>query len=210
MVSSIRIKWFGHACYKVQWGDYSVVFDPFEDGNVPGLENVRTEAGQVLYSHDHGDHHGTEQVQIKPADSNELSVTIIDTFHDDQQGTLRGENKIHILNNGSYRIAHLGDLGCRLEDQQIQQLKGLDVIMIPVGGYYTIDAGQAKELVDLIQPKIVLPMHYRSDTFGFDTIGRLEEYTDLCNDVVYYESDEIEINSETKTQTAVLKYKNGV
>ena len=89
---------------------------------------------------------------------------------------MRGRNTIHILSANGKRIAHFGDLGCKLPADQLAQLKDLDIAMIPVGGHYTIDAAQAADLVCKIAPAHVIPMHYRGDNnaFGFDVIGTVQ------------------------------------
>lgn len=204
-MNKCTITWLGHACFKLEFDDYKIVIDPFKDDYVPGCAPIREKANLVLCSHAHGDHNYAEAVEIEEKDHSLVSVTIIHTYHDDQKGTLRGENKIHILDNGSLRIAHLGDLGCELEEDQKQTLSDMDVLLIPVGGYYTINALQAKKLIDEINPKVVIPMHYRGEGFGFDVIGTVNEYTDLCDDVVLYDDNKIEITKNTKKQTAVLK-----
>lgn len=206
MNKKITVTWLGHACYKLAWSDYSIVFDPFEDGYVPGFNPVRTAANQLLYSHDHRDHHGVDQVTLLPSDK-KAAITIIDTYHDDQKGALRGRNKIHIVHYDNLKAAHFGDLGCDLTTDQEEMLKDLDLIFIPVGGYYTIDAQKAKEIAAKIKPRVTIPMHYRSDSFGFDVLGRVEAFTDLCDDVVYYDSNQLEITDDTLKQTAVLSYK---
>ena len=99
----------------------------------------------------------------------------------------------------------MGDIGCPLTREQKDLLKHLDAILIPVGGYYTIDAAQAKAVVDDLAPRVVIPMHYRSDHFGYPVIGRLEEFTGLCRNVVEYDSNGLLLTAETRPQTAVLK-----
>ena len=105
-------------------------------------------------------------------------------------------------------MAHLGDLGCTLEPEQMEKLKGLDALMIPVGGFYTIDAKQAKALVDQLQPRVTIPMHYRGDGFGYEVTGPLEDYLALCRDqnVVRYPGNTLELTPDTPAQTAVLTY----
>lgn len=204
--NQLTVTWHGHSCFTVSKDEYSIVFDPYSPGSVPGLPDLNLTADQVLCSHGHRDHTCPEAVSLMDScKKNPFDILKIDTWHDDQKGALRGENRIHILETDGLRIAHMGDIGCMLSVVQLEQLKRLDVIMIPVGGYYTIDAVQAKEITDLLSPRIVIPMHYRTDTFGYPVIGRLEEYTRLCNDVVAYDSNTLIINENTKPQTAVLK-----
>ena len=95
---------------------------------------------------------------------------------------------------------------CRLTPEQAGRLQGLDALLVPVGGYYTIDAGQAKALVDALRPRVVVPMHYRSDTFGYDVLAPLEDYLALCRDVVRYPGNTLELTAGTPAQTAVLRY----
>ncbi|MBQ0000341.1 MAG: MBL fold metallo-hydrolase [Clostridiales bacterium] len=183
----MKITWLGHACFKVEADGYTVVFDPYKDGSVPGLGNVSETANMVLCSHEHGDHSGRECVKITDGTA-PFTVTKIETYHDETKGTKRGPNTIHILDDGTCKVAHLGDLGCDLEPAQIELLKDMDAVMIPVGGFFTIDAKQAAALIGEIQPKMAIPMHFRSDknmkkNFGYDVIGTVSEFTRLFEDV---------------------------
>ncbi len=203
-MNSITIKWHGHSCYSVTADDYTIVLDPFADGYVPGLPNIRPEANAVFCSHDHNDHGCVDVVTVTEKENSPFEVLKIDSYHDDVQGIKRGKNLIHILETHGMRIVHFGDLGCMLTDEQTEILKHADVVMIPVGGFYTIDAHQAKEIVSSIEPKIVIPMHYRSDSFGYPVLGQLEEFTKYYDNIVTYESDAIVITPDTAAQTAVL------
>lgn len=201
----IRITWLGHACFKVESQGYAVVIDPYEDGYVPGLAPLRDTANHVLCSHKHGDHNYKAAISVSGRASSPFRITALPTYHDDKLGELRGSNTIHILENGFLRVAHLGDLGCGLTEEQAVLLTGLDAVMIPVGGYYTIDARQAKALVDRIQPKVVIPMHYRGETFGFDVLATIDDFTDLCEVVVEYPGCFLELTKDTEPHTAILK-----
>ena len=203
-MSKIGITWHGHSCYSVTADDYTIVLDPFADGSVPGLPNLELHANSVLCSHQHSDHGCTDVVTVTEKENSPFLVSVIDTFHDDAEGSKRGPNKIHVLEAHGMRIVHFGDLGCMLTDEQAALLKQADVLMIPVGGFYTIDAVQAKEIVSALEPKVVIPMHYRSDTFGYDVIGRLEEFTQFYNNIVTYETSTLVLDAETMVQTAVL------
>ena len=204
-MGKITLKWHGHSCFSVTADNYTIVLDPFADGSVPGLPNLDLHANLVLCSHQHSDHGCTDVVTVTEQENSPFQVLKIDTFHDDAQGTKRGPNRIHILEAGGMRIVHFGDLGCMLTSEQIDLLKKADVLMIPVGGFYTIDADQAKEIVSILEPKVVIPMHYRSDSFGYPVIGRLEEFTKYYTNIVTYESDTLVLDAETKAQTAVLR-----
>lgn len=201
---AMEITWLGHACYKITTKEYSLVIDPYEDHYVPGLGIMRETANQVLISHGHRDHSCAEVVEITEKTPSPLTITSMEAFHDGENGALRGISLIHIIDNGSVRVAHLGDLGCPLTEEQKEALKGLDALMIPIGGYYTIDAQQALQIVEEIRPKVVIPMHYRSDSFGYDVLGTLDQFTDHCEIVVEYPGNTLELTEDTDAHTAVL------
>lgn len=201
----MTLTWLGHSCFLVESQGFRLILDPYEPGSVPGYQPISAQADQVLCSHEHRDHHGVDQVTLRQGGVSPFTVETISTWHDDQQGALRGPNTIHILDDGQCRIAHLGDLGCQLTATQKDQLKGLDALLIPVGGYYTIDASQAKALADELKPRVVIPMHYRGEGFGYDVIGPLEAFTAFCGNVVSYPGSQLELTVQTPEQVAVLK-----
>ena len=179
----------------------------YTDGPVtPGEEKIYV--NRVLCSHGHGDHCGTEGVSLRQGRPSPFTVETINTWHDDKEGALRGPNTIHVLSDGQCRIAHLGDLGCDLATEQTEKLRNLTALLIPVGGHFTIDAVQAKRLVDELSPVVVVPMHYRQAGVGYDVIGTVEQFTKLCDDVVDYPGSELELTPQTGRQTAVLKPQN--
>ncbi len=224
----MKLTWLGHSCFRVEADGCAIVIDPYADGTVPGLRPLRPTANEVLASHGHDDHGAVDIVRIVPAKSpSPFRVTKILTAHDDQDGALRGPNVIHVLEakgedslrNPSMapdssnqrrrcevRAAHLGDLGHMLTAAQIDAIGPLDALMIPIGGYYTIDAQTAKAVVDALAPTVVLPMHYRSDAFGFDVIDTADAFLRLMDPVTRYDGDAIEIVKGMPRQTAVLTY----
>ena len=202
----MNLIWNGHSCFTLKTAEGSVVFDPYRDGSVPGLSPIRLTADLVLCSHDHRDHGARELVALTGRTPS-FSVETISTFHDPEGGALRGPDTIHILSAEGMRLAHLGDLGCELAPEQLDRLRGLDVLLIPVGGYYTIDAKQAQALAEELKPRIVVPMHYRSDTFGYEVISGVEDFLALRSDVVRYPGSALELTPHTPTQTAVLTYR---
>ena len=204
----MKITWLGHSCFTVESQGYRIVLDPYKDGTVPGLAPVRVEADQVLCSHGHDDHCGTECVSLCQGGASPFTVEVIDSWHDDKEGALRGPNTIHVLSDGQCRVAHLGDLGCDLTPEQKEKLRHLTALLIPVGGHFTIDAAQAKRLADELSPAVVVPMHYRQAGIGYDVIGTVEQFTKLCDDVVTYPGSELELTPQISKQTAVLKPQN--
>lgn len=204
---SILIRWLGHSCFRVECPNYSIILDPFAPGSVPGFLPISETADMVLCSHDHHDHGYAQGVTLAgEAKKSPFTVTKLDSFHDDQQGALRGKNIIHVLEAEGVRIAHFGDVGCMPAPEVLEQLRDLDAVMIPVGGHYTVGPEGAKAIVDVIEPRVVIPMHYRSDRFGLTPIGPVEEYLDICGRWVRYETDTIEITPDMSRHTAVLEY----
>lgn len=202
----IKLKWLGHSCFRAESGGFALVLDPFEPGSVPGCRDIRETAGGVLCSHQHHDHNYRAGVTLE-AGENPFQVSVVETFHDDCRGAKRGPNLIHILEAGGVRAAHFGDIGCMPEPAQLEQLQNLDAVMLPVGGFYTVGPKEAKAIVDAIRPRVVIPMHYRSESFGFDVLGPVEDFLDLCGGAVRrIEGDTIEITPGMEPQAAVLRY----
>ncbi len=201
----MKIQWHGHSCFSVEAEGYTVVFDPYEDNNVPGLAPLRLTADAVYCSHEHNDHNARDLVTLSGRDC-ALQIDTIPTFHDDALGEKRGKNTIHILSVDGMRIAHMGDLGHIPGPKHMMMLQGLDAMLIPVGGYYTIDAATAQEIVSLVSPRVVIPMHYRLGKMGYDVIGELSHFTKLFSNVNYYDTDTLVLTADTPAQTAVLKY----
>ena len=201
--------WHGHACFEIITEAGSVVLDPYSDNSVPGLCPLALRADVVLCSHEHGDHNYRRGVLLSGQPCG-IDVSWIDTWHDDVQGAKRGPNRIHVLKAEGMTAVHLGDLGCALTADQVEQLKHPDVLMIPVGGYYTIDASQALKIVEQLEPVVVLPMHYRGktaggDLFGYDVISTVDAFRKACPNPVDYDADWIEVGPDTAAQTAFLK-----
>ena len=206
----MNLTYIGHSCFKLEYKGYTVIFDPYEDGHVPGYADIREKADLVLCSHGHGDHNAADIIEKigEGINRNPFTITEIASYHDDAQGTLRGNNVIRVLDDGEYRIAHFGDLGCELTEQQKEQLKDLDVALIPVGGFYTIDAPTAKKVIDSISPRITIPMHFRGNGFGYDVLGDAEEYLKLCDKVVRMPGSTVEITKKTPAGTILLTAQN--
>ena len=202
----MNITWIGHSCFKIESNGYEIITDPYEDGYVPGLKPLRESADMVLCSHEHGDHNARNLVTIKEGRTCPFTIEKIATWHDEVKGTKRGPNTIHIIEDGMVRIAHLGDLGCELEEEQIEKMKNLDVCMVPVGGHYTIDGRQATELIHRIQPKQVIPMHFRDDKagFGFDVISTVSEFAECMGSVIFKGGSTVSTDQMPEAQVVVL------
>lgn len=184
-MSEFIITYHGHSCFTVECDSWRVAFDPYSPGSVPGLSGLALEADEVLCSHTHGDHGYKAAVKIRPhAAENPFTVETIRCPHDDAGGAKRGMNTIHILTAGGKKIVHMGDVGCALPESDMAKLRGALAVLIPVGGYYTIDAREADAMARAIGAQVVIPMHYRTATSGFDVISPLEDFLALRDDVV--------------------------
>ncbi len=185
------IKYVGHACFKIRDNEtgYSIVLDPYRHGSVDGYGKIVDSASEVLCSHEHADHHGVEHITVEPMDESPFDVTWIDTWHDPEKGALRGPNRIHIITRKKTgeKLIHYGDIGEKLEDllteENMALLKDADIALIPVGGVYTYDRNEALELIEKTKPKMVLPMHYRSQTLNFDFphIDSIEQFMEAAS-----------------------------
>ena len=203
----MRLLWHGHSCFSVVTDVGTAVFDPYADGKVPGLAPLSLTADAVYCSHGHNDHSAADKVNLtgrKPA----LSVATVSCYHDERRGLLRGRNTIHILSAEGMRVAHLGDLGHALKGAALDTLRGVDALLLPVGGCYTIDPKTARAVADAVGARVVIPMHYRLGGMGFPVLAELSAYTSLCGDVKMYDTNELELTAETPAQTAVLRYEN--
>lgn len=160
----------GHAAFKLRGKSATVVTDPFDEKKV-GIKFPKSlEADIVTVSHNHDDHNAVSAVGGSPFvitgpgeyEVKGVSVIGVSSFHDDQSGAQRGKNTMYRIEIDHVKIGHLGDVGHVLTSAQVDALDGIDVLLIPVGGVYTIDAQKAAQIVADIEPRIVIPMHYQS------------------------------------------------
>jgi L-ascorbate metabolism protein UlaG (beta-lactamase superfamily) len=175
------ISYLGHSCFKIQDkigpDGVTVVTDPFDKSL--GLKVPNFEADVVTVSHDHEDHSNSSALRGNPFvidvpgeyEIKGAMIVGVESFHDDQQGAERGKNIAYRIEVDGISIGHLGDLGHVLSDEEMEQLGVIDILMIPVGGKFTIDAKKAVEVVNQIEPRIVIPMHYKLPDSNVDIDG---------------------------------------
>lgn len=208
-MGTIHLTWHGHSCFTLEENGYAIALDPFGDGAVPGFGPVQLTADEVLCSHDHFDHNAVECVQLRNEDGkqNPFRITEIRSWHDDAQGSKRGYNIIRIFDDGEYRIAHMGDIGCPPTAEQKEQLKKIDVMLMPVGGFFTMEPEDVHALVQELAPRMLVPMHYSGQGFGYDVIAPLDKYLALCGGekVVRLEKNGLSLPEDLTEGTVVLK-----
>jgi len=167
-----KISWAGQSCFQISVSnskDHSadIVIDPFDEAT--GLKVPNFSADILLVSHDHHDHNNIKGVKGEPFiisgpgeyEVKEIFIKGIPSFHDDKEGKEKGKNTIYLIEAEGIKFCHLGDLGQKLlTDEQLEKIDGVDVLMIPVGGEYTISSTEAQKIISQIEPKMVIPMHY--------------------------------------------------
>lgn len=174
----------GHAQFLLETqSGLRILTDPFNP-DVP-WPYFETSADVVTSSHGHFDHCHFDKVQGSPVIVKDLGahapapgvrVTGYPSFHDDAQGAKRGPNIIYLIEVDSLKVAHLGDLGAEPAQEVLDALRGLDVVFVPVGGTYTLDAGQAAALMRKLQPRVVIPMHFKKASQGFQNIEAVDAF----------------------------------
>ena len=173
----MKIEYLGHACFRI---DGCLVIDPYKDGSVPGLEPLRVTAAKVICTHGHTDHSGVECVELDGGEC-DLEIREVVSFHDDAGGRLRGPNTIFIITSAAgEKLVHLGDLGHFPNDKQLAAISDADYLLIPVGGYYTIDAEMAVKICEAARPKCIIPMHYRTAASGYPELETVDEFVKLA------------------------------
>ena len=201
----MKLTWYGHSCFMIESRAGRVVFDPYADGSVPGLTLKPLTADLVLCSHGHADHAGEDKVTLT-GEQTDYTVETLGCWHDDANGQKRGENLIRIVSGGGARVCHLGDVGHMLSKGQIKAIGHVDALLIPVGGFYTIDAATARELADAIDAQLVIPMHYRGEGFGYDVIETVQPFLDLTKNVEFVDGSSIELPDFGAPRTVVLTF----
>jgi L-ascorbate metabolism protein UlaG (beta-lactamase superfamily) len=162
------ITWYGHACFRLGERGAVVVTDPF--GDHLGYTRPRIRADVVTISHDHAGHNNRVGFRGGPKffdgpgeyEVRGVFITGIATYHDGRRGAVRGRNTVFVFEFASMTICHLGDLGHLPAQDELEALGDVDVLLIPVGGLHTIDASKATEVISLLEPRLVIPMHYKT------------------------------------------------
>jgi L-ascorbate metabolism protein UlaG (beta-lactamase superfamily) len=176
----MKIKWLGHACFLITSGDgLRVITDPYAVGGGINYSPIRETADVVVVSHDHGDHNNVATVQGKPEvvkgtgtkTAKGIQFKGVATSHDASQGTQRGSNTVFCFTIDDLKLCHLGDLGHVLSPAQVTEIGGVDILFVPVGGFFTIDATVASHVCDQLKPKVVIPMHFKTPKCGYAIAG---------------------------------------
>jgi L-ascorbate metabolism protein UlaG (beta-lactamase superfamily) len=179
----MKIKWYGHSAFQITTDRGTrIIIDPYESGAFDGsitYGSITDETDIVLTSHDHGDHNYIKDIKGKFAHINKagqyeekgVKIKAIPTFHDKSKGEERGANLVFVVSAEDIIVVHLGDLGHTLDSNILQGIGKVDILLVPVGGFFTIDANEATKVMNDINPAITIPMHYKTESTSLPIDG---------------------------------------
>jgi L-ascorbate metabolism protein UlaG (beta-lactamase superfamily) len=176
----MKVKWLGHASFLItSKGGTKIITDPYAVGGGIDYSPIRETADVVTVSHDHGDHNNVSAVQGKPEvvrgsgkkAAKGIQFKGIATSHDASQGTQRGSNTVFCFTVDDLKLCHLGDLGHVLSPGQVAEIGAVDILFVPVGGFFTIDAPVAGRVCDQLKPRITIPMHFKTPKCAYPIAG---------------------------------------
>ena len=215
----MKVKWLGHATFLITSDEGTkIITDPYQPGMF-GLnyDKIEEAADIVVVSHDHPDHNYVEGVPGEPqvvrgSGSHKvkgIEFKGIPSYHDESSGSERGANDMFCFTVNGVRVCHAGDLGHTLSDRQAADIGEVDVLIIPIAGTYTIDAAAANKVVDQVKPRVVIPMHFKTDKCPSFPVTDVEPFLAGKTDVKRMDTSEVEFKKEelpTATEIVVLKH----
>lgn len=199
----MKVKWLGHASFLITAENGTrIITDPYVAGSGLKYGEIKEPAEIVTVSHDHFDHNnvasvvGNPQVVKDPAPTEISGIRFrgVPTYHDDSKGKERGNNVIFTMEIDGLRVCHVGDLGHPLSNQQVADIGKVDVLLIPVGGFFTIDAKVASDVCGKLSPKVVIPMHFKNDRCDFP-IADVDDFLQGKESVLKAEATEAEFKA---------------
>jgi L-ascorbate metabolism protein UlaG (beta-lactamase superfamily) len=203
----MKIKFYGHSAFMITTDTgVRIITDPYQSGAFGGALSygkITDEADIVLASHDHDDHNYTKDIKgkfvhIKTAGAHDIKgliIRAIPSHHDTSKGKERGNNLIFVVEADGLTIVHAGDLGHTLGKEAIEKIGKTDILLIPVGGFYTIDAREATKVMTDLKPAITIPMHFKTDKCNFP-ISDVQEFIGNKKNVKRPKASEVEIKKE--------------
>ncbi len=198
----LEIRWHGHSCFEIS-NKFTIVTDP-HDGKSIGITPPMVTADIVMVSHDHFDHNSTKTVSTnnttiiedkRKRTVQDILIRGIQTFHDRCHGEKRGNNIVFVFTMDGITFCHLGDLGHSLDEKQIRLIGQVDILFIPVGGTYTLDAENSWDIINKINPRIIIPMHYKIEGLSLP-IAPVDEFISYSVYEVIKVGNQIDIELE--------------
>ena len=212
----MKIKWLAHASFLITSSEnIRILTDPYHAEQGISHAPIKESAEIVTVSHDHFDHNAFSAVAGSPVkvaspgttEAKGIQFKGIPVYHDENQGKQRGKNIIFCFTVDNIRICHLGDLGHLLSSGQVKEIGAVDILLIPVGGFFTIDAAAAGQVCEILAPRIAIPMHYKNSKLDFPVAG-VEPFIKGKDNVILKEASEVEYNTATlpvQSEIIVLK-----
>ena len=203
----MKIKYLAHASFLITADSgVKIITDPYTPGGGMKHGAINETADVVTVSHEHGDHNNTATVKGNPkvlrdsAEVKGIKIKAVAAAHDDKGGSQRGKNMIFCFEIDGINVCHAGDLGHVLTNDQVKAIWKADVLMLPVGGFFTIDAKGAEKVVEQLKPAVAIPMHFLTDKLDFPIAG-VEEFTRGKMNVSFINSSEVELNKDKLPQS---------
>jgi L-ascorbate metabolism protein UlaG (beta-lactamase superfamily) len=197
----MKLKWLGHSAFVITSDTgIKLITDPYATDDRLSYGEIKESADIVTVSHDHSDHNNVSAVRGNPeivrgtTEIKGIKFRGIPTYHDEAKGQQRGKNTIFCCGVDGAKVCHLGDLGHTLGDKQIAELGGVDILLVPVGGFYTIDAMAANQVCDQLKPRVIIPMHYKTNKCAFPISG-VDEFLQGKKNVSRLDASEVELKS---------------
>ena len=213
----MKVKWLGHASFLITSEEgIKIITDPYATGMGISYGDINEAADIVTVSHEHGDHNNVDAVSGSPQVVKDTGVQEVKgiqfkgiaSYHDDTEGSQRGPNTIICFMVNDVKLCHLGDLGHQLSEGQVADIGEVDVLLLPVGGFFTIDAAVATDTTEKLKPRIIIPMHYSTDKCAYPISG-VDDFLKGKADVKRMDATEAEFSKSdlpSPTEIVVLRH----
>jgi L-ascorbate metabolism protein UlaG (beta-lactamase superfamily) len=214
----MKIKWLGHSAFLITSGSGTTILtDPYKSGSYEGAvgyDKITDTPDIVVVSHEHDDHNSVDSVPGNPVvlkgvgehESKGIKFRGVGTYHDKTSGKERGENTVFVFDVDGLKVCHLGDLGHTIDEGLRSEIGNVDVLLVPVGGFFTIDAAEATQVADVLNPSVVIPMHFKTEKLGFPIAG-VDPFLEDKEDVKRLGATELELLTvEGEKQVIVLDH----
>jgi len=212
----MKIKWLGHSSFLITSAKGTrIITDPYTTGGNLHYGEIKESADVVTVSHEHFDHNNIGTITGKPqvykgptvAEIKGIRFSGLSTYHDENQGAQRGTNMVICMDVDGVRVCHMGDQGHRLNAQEVEKIGKVDILLIPVGGFFTIDAATATTICNSIKPKVIIPMHFKNHGCSFP-VTPVDDFLKEKKNVTRSNKSEIEFEAgkiPLETQIIVLQ-----
>ncbi len=209
----MKVKWLGHSCFLITSKDgIRIITDPYAVGGGINYAPIKETADIAVVSHEHGDHNNVSAVRGKPEVVKGSGIKIargiqfrgIATYHDTSKGKQRGPNTVFCFTIDDIKLCHLGDLGHLLTREQVEEIGAVDMLFIPVGGFFTIDAADASQVCDQLASKVTIPMHFKTLKCAYP-IASVEDFLKGKKGIRKADSSEVEFEREKLPATTEIE-----